>query len=262
MNFQAPSKLNYHLQLVKGCSLIFVAQLNIYMKKILVAVACFCTIMSHAQTKTTKTTPPKTTQSTTVLKTLNDSVSYAIGLSVANFYSQQGIKTLNSTLVSKGISDVLGKKKLLLTDEQANMAVMRCLNPNLSKNQAEGEKFLAANKTKKGVKTTPSGLQYEVLVEGKGARPAITDTVVVNYAGTLINGTEFDNSYKRGQPIEFPLTGVIRGWTEGLQLMTAGSKYKFYIPSNLAYGPNDNQAIPGGSVLIFEVELLNIKSKK
>jgi len=127
-----------------------------------------------------------------------------------------------------------------------------------------GEKFLAENKSKPGVQTTASGLQYEVIRQGTGRKPTVTDSVEVNYAGTLINGNEFDNSYKRGQSITFLVSGVIRGWTEALQLMPAGSKYKLYIPYQLAYGTNDvgNGSIPGGSVLIFDVELLRVVGKQ
>jgi FKBP-type peptidyl-prolyl cis-trans isomerase len=196
------------------------------------------------------------------LKTLNDSVSYAIGMSVASFYQQQGIKSLNTAIVTRAINDVFEKKAALLTETQGNEAVMHCLNPNLYKNIETGEKFLAANKSKPGVKTTPSGIEYEVITEGVGEKPGPTDTVTVNYIGTLINGTEFDNSYKRGAPATFPLNGVIRGWTEALQLMSKGSKYKLYIPHLLAYGMNDTGPIPGGSVLIFEVELLSISKEK
>ena len=149
-----------------------------------------------------------------------------------------------------------------MTDEQAQTCVMRFLNPGVFKNVESGEKFLAQNKSKPGVKTTASGLQYEVITEGKGKKPTAADTVEVNYKGTLIDGTEFDNSYKRGQSISFPLNGVIRGWTEALQLMPVGSKYKLYIPNQLGYGMNDTGPIPGGSVLVFEVELLNIKGKQ
>ena len=124
---------------------------------------------------------------------------------------------------------------------------------------ASGEKFLAKNKLKGGVKTTASGLQYEVIKEGTGARPTTTDSVTCHYKGTLLDGKVFDNSYDRGQPITFPLGGVIKGWTEGLQLMTVGSKYKFYIPYTLGYGASDYGPIPGGSMLTFEVELLGIK---
>ena len=133
------------------------------------------------------------------------------------------------------------------------------INPNLKKNIDAGKAYLATNKKRAGIKTTASGIQYEVLRDAQGPRPLATDTVVVNYAGTLLNGTEFDNSARTGKPIEFPLNRVIRGWTEGLQLMPVGSKYKFYIPYDLAYGLNDNGQIPGGSTLVFEVELLQIK---
>jgi FKBP-type peptidyl-prolyl cis-trans isomerase FklB len=225
-------------------------------------VAGFILLGAGAQAQKTavkKTTPVKTTPSASSLKNLNDSVSYAIGMSVAKFYSQQGIKNLNATIVAKAINDVFAKKTELLTEEQANLCVMHYLNPNLFKTIEAGEKFLAQNKTRAGVKTTASGLQYEVIKEGNGPKPKATDTVEVNYLGTLINGTEFDNSYKRGSSISFPLNGVIRGWTEALQLMPVGSKYKLYIPYQLAYGMNDSGPIPGGSVLIFEVELLGIK---
>ncbi len=203
----------------------------------------------------------KNTQPGVHLKNLNDSVSYAIGLNVANFYHQQGIKNLNTTLVSKAINDVFENKKALLTETQANDAVMHYLNPNLSKNIEAGEKFLAENKNKSGIKTTASGLQYEVLVPGSGLKPGLTDTVIAHYKGTLLDGKEFDNSYKRGEPLTIQVNRVIPGWTEALQLMPTGSKYKLYIPYKLAYGPNDNGPIPGGSMLTFEVELLSIKGK-
>jgi FKBP-type peptidyl-prolyl cis-trans isomerase len=157
---------------------------------------------------------------------------------------------------------VQGNKKPLFSEEKANETIMFFMNPSLRSTIDEGKRFMATNSTKAGVKTTASGLQYEVLKDAQGARPKATDTVVVNYAGTLLNGTEFDNSYKRGQPIEFALNGVIKGWTEGLQLMPVGSKYKFYVPQNLGYGLNGNGPIPGGATLVFEVELLNIKPVK
>lgn len=201
-----------------------------------------------------------------VLKTLSDSASYAIGVSVANFYKQQGINKLNTTLVSKGINDIMGNKKALMDDAMCN----NVMNTYMSKMQAEkskpridsGTNFLAKNKTKPGVMTTASGLQYEVITEGTGEKPTAADSVTCHYRGTLLNGTVFDNSYDRGQPITFSLGGVIPGWTEGLQLMSVGSKYKFYIPYTLGYGAFDYGPIPGGSLLIFEVELLNVTKKQ
>jgi FKBP-type peptidyl-prolyl cis-trans isomerase FklB len=227
------------------------------MKKLLIATLAFATLTAVAQ----KAAPKKSATKTAAipLKNLTDSASYGIGLSVANFYKQQGFKNLNIACVSKAINDVQNGGKPQLDEAQANEAIMFYINPTLRQNIEAGKKFLTANKTKAGIKTTASGIQYEVLKDAQGPKPVATDTVVVNYAGTLINGTEFDNSAKSGKPIEFPLNRVIKGWTEALQLMPVGSKYKFYIPHNLAYGVNDNGAIPGGSTLIFEVELLQIK---
>ena len=130
------------------------------------------------------------------------------------------------------------------------------------KNSEEGKKFLAANKKKKGVKTTKSGLQYKVIKQGKGKKPGVADTVTVNYRGTLINGKEFDSSYKRGKPDTFPLNGVIPGWTEGVQLMSVGSKYELYIPSDLGYGERGaGGSIGPNAALIFEIKLIEIKEK-
>lgn len=197
-----------------------------------------------------------------VLKTAEDSVSYAVGISVANFYKQQGISKLNTSLISRAINDLMGGKKPLLDDAAANQVMNDYMNKMQAKKSKPaieaGEKFLAQNKTKAGVVTTGSGLQYEVLTEGTGAQPLATDSVTCHYKGTLLDGTVFDNSYDRGTPITFFLSGVIRGWTEGVQLMKEGAKYKFYIPYQLAYGPNDYGPIPGGSMLTFEVELLKV----
>lgn len=126
------------------------------------------------------------------------------------------------------------------------------------KNKKEGDEFLSKNKTAEGVKSTASGLQYKVITEGKGAKPSASDMVEVHYAGTLIDGTEFDSSYKRNAPATFPVNGVIKGWTEALQLMNEGSKWKLFIPSDLAYGTMDRPGIPANSVLIFDVELLKV----
>lgn len=226
------------------------------------------TMAASAQVKKTTVVTKKPAAPVKILKNLNDSASYAVGLSVVNFYKQQGITNLNTALITKAINDIMGNKKPLLTDEQANSCVMKLMN-NKQESMAQGniiagQKFLAENKNKLGVHTTASGLQYEIIREGTGPKPTVTDSVEVNYAGTLINGSEFDNSYKRGQSITFPVSGVISGWTEALQLMPAGSKYKLYIPYQLGYGTNDvgNGSIPGGSVLIFEVELLRVAGKQ
>jgi FKBP-type peptidyl-prolyl cis-trans isomerase FklB len=237
------------------------------MKKLFFIFLSGIVLTASAQVK--KTAPAaKTKAPVKVLKNLNDSASYAIGLSVINFYKQQGITSLNTALVSRAINDALANRKPLLTDEQANSCVMTLMNQKQEAKSkttiVEGQKFLAQNKNKPGVQTTASGLQYEVITQGTGPKPTVNDSVEVNYVGTLINGNEFDNSYKRGQSITFLVTGVIKGWTEALQLMNAGSKYKLYIPYELAYGTNDvgNGSIPGGSVLVFEVELLRVVGKQ
>ena len=240
------------------------------MKNLLLFACAAITLSASAQVKKPTTAAKPAAKAATpvkVLKNLTDSASYAIGLSVVNFYKQQGITNLNTALISKAINDAMANRKSLLTDEEANACVMQLMNKKQESAAkatiAEGQKFLAANKNKPGVQTTASGLQYEVIRQGTGPKPDASDSVEVNYAGTLINGNEFDNSYKRGQSITFLLSGVIKGWTEALQLMPEGSKYKLYIPHQLAYGTNDvgNGSIPGGSVLIFEVELLRVKKQ-
>lgn len=169
-------------------------------------------------------------------------------------------------MVKKAYDDVYSNKTPLITPEQCNMTIQTKLQEYMSqKNNQEkeaGMKFLEENKKRAGVTTLPSGLQYEIIKEGTGPIPKSTDTVKANYAGTLINGTEFDNSYKRGEPITIPVTGVIQGWVQALQLMPVGSKWKLYIPSDLAYGDRGaGGAIPGGAALIFEIELLEIVNK-
>lgn len=240
------------------------------MKRFLTVAILFSSVCAFAQKKTVPAKKPVPAKSATKqinpLKNLTDSASYAIGVSVANFYKQQGLRQLNASLVSKAINDILSGKKSLLDDNEANSVMMRSMNQasesKAKPNIVTGEKFLAKNKTKPGIKTTASGLQYEVVVEGKGPKPTATDSVTCHYAGTLIDGTEFDNSYKRGQPITFAVGGVIKGWTEALQLMSVGSKYKLFVPHQLAYGTNDMGSIPPGSVLLFEVELLDIPTRK
>jgi FKBP-type peptidyl-prolyl cis-trans isomerase len=215
-----------------------------------------------------KTTKPATSTKTPApaLKNMNDSASYAVGISVGNFYKGQGVKKLNTSLVTKAITDILEGKKPLLTDTEVNTVMNNYLN-QLQAQKARttieaGEKYLAQNKLRAGVKVTASGLQYEVITEGTGEKPTASDSVTCNYRGTFIDGKGFDNSYDRGQPITFSLGGVIRGWTEGLQLMSVGSKYKFYVPYTLGYGPSDYMSIPGGSALVFEIDLLAVKKKQ
>lgn len=197
------------------------------------------------------------------LKNLNDSLSYSIGIMVANFYKQQGITHVNDALVNLAIQDELKGSKTLLNEQQCNQIVMAYIEKAKANKSAvakkQGEAFLAENKGKPGVITTASGLQYIVLKEGTGPKPLATDKVKCDYEGRLIEGTIFDSSVKQGHPIEFTVNGVIRGWTEALQLMNTGSKYRLFIPSELGYGDQQmGQDIKPGSTLIFDVDLLEI----
>lgn len=237
------------------------------MKKIVASsILLFTAVFMYAQSSSVKKPVAKTTTTTLQLKTLEDSANYAMGLSIANFYRQQGVTKINSTLVTKAINDAMSGKPTLLNDAQTSTVLMTYLNKQQmvkSKPNIDAcDNFLADNKKKTGVVTTASGLQYEVITQGSGPKPTSKDTVVCNYKGTFLDGSEFDNSYKRGTPIEFAVTGVIRGWTEVLQLMPAGSKYKVYVPYQLGYGASDYNGIPGGSLLIFEIELMDVKGNK
>ena len=200
------------------------------------------------------------------LKDLKDKVSYSIGLDLGFNFKKQNLE-LNPDALLAGVKDALGGKQPLLNENEVK-ETMTALTKQMEekekakaeKNAKDGEKFLAENKKKEGVKTTASGLQYKVIKEGTGPQPKATDTVVANYRGTLVNGTEFDSSYKRGQPATFPLTGVIKGWTEGLQLMKVGSKYQLFVAPNLAYGERAMSPDLGpNATLIFEVELVGIQ---
>ena len=203
------------------------------------------------------------------LKTDNEKISYMIGLQMAN--SLQQVKDyIDPATLSKAVQAGLSGNGKLMTDAQAQEVGMafgqfmqrkqaQIIAEQGAKNLAEGEAFLAANKTKAGVRTTESGLQYQVVRAGSGAQPTAADTVKVHYRGTLLDGKEFDSSYARNEPATFPLGGVIPGWTEGVSLMPVGSKYVFWIPAALAYGPNGaGQDIPPNATLKFEVELLEI----
>src|SRR5881396_2897078 len=198
-------------------------------------------------------------------KDQKDKVSYAIGMQIGFNLARQKVD-INPDVLNAGMKDAIAGKPQLTPDQVKDVMAqfekdMEQKQKQLGeKNKAEGAKFLEENKNKPGVKTTASGLQYKVEKEGTGAQPKATDMVTVNYRGTLIDGTEFDSSYKRGQPATFPLNGVIKGWTEALQLMKQGSKYQLVIPSNLAYGERAmGPDIAPNATLIFEVELLDVK---
>lgn len=204
------------------------------------------------------------------LKTLTQKTSYCLGLNIGRSIKQGGFE-IDRDVLMRGVSDSLAGVKLALTDEEIRetmMAFQKGLQAkhgerrktSADKNKTEGGAFLAANGAKEGIKTTASGLQYQVLREGKGPTPKASDTVVTHYRGTLLDGTEFDSSYGRGEPAKFPVNGVIPGWTEALQLMKVGAKWKLFVPSALAYGPRGaGRQIGPNATLVFEVELLEIK---
>jgi FKBP-type peptidyl-prolyl cis-trans isomerase FklB len=206
------------------------------------------------------------------LKTQKEKFSYALGMNIGANLHRQDVP-VDPSILTRGLRDALAGGKTALTEDEAKIVLTEVQNDMRKKqqekmqaagavNKKEGDEFLAANKTKAGVTTLPSGLQYKILQPGTGPKPAASDTVVCNYRGTLIKGTEFDSSYKRGQPATFPVSGVIKGWTEALQLMPVGSKWQLFLPADLAYGDRGAGADIGpGATLIFEVELLSIQAK-
>jgi FKBP-type peptidyl-prolyl cis-trans isomerase FklB len=201
------------------------------------------------------------------LKTQADSVAYGIGVSIGQNMKKDGLDSLDMELLMAGLKAAAHGDSTMLNQQQAQGVIQGYLNAK-QKAKADaalgvGKKFLEDNKKKPGVTELPDGLQYQVMKEGTGAMPKETDTVSVHYHGTLIDGTIFDSSVERGQPAEFPLNGVIKGWTEALQLMKVGSKWKLFLPPSLAYGDRAaGPKIPANSTLIFEVELLGIKGQK
>jgi FKBP-type peptidyl-prolyl cis-trans isomerase len=230
---------------------------------------------SKSQTPAAK--KPATAKSTTAaaplaLKTQKDKFSYAIGMKMGASFKKQSVP-VDPAILMRGVKDSMAGGKTALTDEEAQAAIMDVQKEMQGKqqekmkeasaaNKKDGEAFLAANKSKDGVVTLPSGLQYKIEKAGTGPKPASTDSVVCNYRGTLIDGKEFDSSYKRGQPATFPVTGVIKGWTEALQLMPVGSKWQLVIPADLAYGDRGAGGDIGpGATLIFDIELLSIEDK-
>jgi FKBP-type peptidyl-prolyl cis-trans isomerase len=203
------------------------------------------------------------------LKTPKEKLSYIIGVQIGNDLKSQSID-VDPALVNRGLQDSIMGNKLLIGDQEAKDIIAAYQKERAEKmaeerkklgekNKQEGAAFLAENKKKEGIKTLPSGLQYKVIKEGTGKTPKATDTVVTQYKGALINGTEFDSSYKRGEPATFPVNGVIRGWTEALQLMKEGSKWQIVVPPELAYGEQGAGPIGPNATLIFEVELVSVK---
>lgn len=251
------------------------------MKKTLFFVLSFCSFtIANAQTKkaTTSAAPIKaevakpvskiavksqTTSAAIVLKNSKDSASYALGYRIAQSLGGQGLQNINMSIFEKGFSAAKGKS--VIPDSLLDVCIKKYQDNMSSEKSAisklEGQSFLSANAKKPGVVSLPSGLQYQVIVAGTGTtKPTLANTVKCHYHGTLIDGRVFDSSVDRGEPISFPLNGVIKGWQEGLQLMSVGSKFKFYIPSDLAYGDRQaGQLIAPGSTLIFEVELLGVE---
>jgi FKBP-type peptidyl-prolyl cis-trans isomerase len=201
-------------------------------------------------------------------------VSYGIGMNLGSQFKRDEVE-VDPALIVQGMRDAMGAGKTLLTEAEMRTILSEYYKKTQAKrlekrralgeqNRAEGEKFLAANKSQPGVKETASGLQYKVLTEGSGNSPASNDVVTVHYKGTLLDGTEFDSSYSRGQPATFALNQVIKGWTEGLQLMRPGAKYQFFIPGNLAYGETGSRdgKITPNATLVFEVELISAEAQQ
>jgi FKBP-type peptidyl-prolyl cis-trans isomerase FklB len=229
---------------------------------------------SGTTAKKASPTAPRTT-APLVLKTEKEKASYALGMKIGGDLRKQGAaESLDPAITARGLRDAMSGGKTALSEEEGRAALTKLQTEVRHKMEAKaheegevnrkaGEAFLAANKTKDGVVTLPSGLQYKILTEGTGPKPTASDTVTCNYRGTLVNGKEFDSSYKRGEPVAFPVNGVIKGWTEALELMPVGSKWQLFIPPDLAYGERGaGSDIGPGETLIFEVELLSIGGQK
>jgi FKBP-type peptidyl-prolyl cis-trans isomerase FklB len=241
------------------------------------------TTAGQASTPAKKTTGTTTTKKTTgtaaktaaplVLKTDREKQSYAMGMNLGMGLRKQEM-TLDSALVARGMKDAMSGGKTVLTEDEARAAIQKLQGDVRQKmdakaheagagNKKEGDAFLAQNKAKEGIVTLPDGMQYKILTQGTGPKPAATDTVSCNYRGTLINGKEFDSSAKHNGPVSFPVNGVIKGWTEALQMMPVGSKWQLYIPADLAYGDRGAGGDIGpGETLIFDVELVSIGEAK
>ena len=238
---------------------------KIFMRSCSLLLAIISANLSYGQSahKTTNEATNMKQSPIPALASFNDSISYALGLSLAKFYQQQGAGKINSKLLSQAVDAVFQSDSLLFSDEQVASILMKADQRFQEQKSAaakkEGAEFLAKNKTRPGIKTLPDGLQYEVMKVGTGAQPTDTSNVKVNYKGMLISGAEFDNSYKRGEPVDLNVNQVIAGWTEVLKMMHEGAKWKIYVPSDLGYGDRGaGGTIPPGATLIFEIELLKI----
>jgi FKBP-type peptidyl-prolyl cis-trans isomerase FklB len=201
-----------------------------------------------------------------IFKTELDSISYSMGVMIGSSMKKAGMTQINDKLFAQALVEMLADKEPAIKSEQANQIIqsymMKMYEKKGKENKDSGAKFLEENKTKEGVITLPSGLQYKVITEGAGESPKATDKVTVHYTGKLVSGKVFDSSVERGEPAKFPVNGVIPGWTEALQLMKPGAKWMLYLPANLAYGEQGVQGIEPNSVLIFEVELLSIDKEE
>lgn len=238
---------------------------------------CFATA-SVAQSKppvkkTTTTTKPTTKTAAKpaapkpLLRNGLDSLSYAIGLNIGGNMQAQGIENMSYVALNKGIADALKNNPTPLMDANtANMTIQQKLQEYMARKNAavkeEGKKFLADNKKQPGVVELPSGVQYKIMKQGTGPKPLLEDTIVAHYKGTLLDGTVFDESYGRGEPIVYPLNQLVDGWKQTLVLMPVGSKWQLFIPSDYGYGERGSGLIPGGATLVFEMELLEVRPVK
>lgn len=221
-----------------------------------------------ATTKTTSKPAPKTPAAPKpLLRNGIDSLSYAIGLNIGGNMQAQGIDDINYIALNKGIADAIKNNPNPLMDANtAGMTIQQKLQEYMAKKsnavKEEGRKFLAENKKQPGVVELPSGIQYKIIKQGTGVKPALQDTITFHYKGTLIDGFEFDNSYSRGVPVDYPLEQLIEGWKQTVILMPAGSKWQLFIPGEYGYGDRGQGSIPGGATLIFDMELLDVKPVK
>lgn len=235
------------------------------------AAVLLLTTTAYSQSKPSAKPPvkPKTPAPAVkpVLQNGLDSLSYAIGLNIGSNMKSQGIDKINFTALNKGMTDAMKGNKPLMDESAANMTIQEKLQQFMMKKvnaeKEAGRKFLEENKKQPGVVVLPNGIQYKIITQGTGIKPVVEDTIKVHYKGTTIDGNIFDDSYSRGEPIEFPLGSLIEGWKQALVLMPVGSKWQIFLPSDYGYGDRGAGGnIPGGATLIFELELLDVKPVK